>query len=109
VETNRWGVVCVAMVVGLVAAAGTAWPQGTSGLTEDAVYKKHCAKCHGGTAQGRMLAGPSLVSKKAAGMSDEELRTMITNGKGRMPKFAGKLSAEEINRLVAEIRTVNQK
>ena len=49
------------------------------------------------------------MSEKAAAMSGDDMRTMITNGKGRMPKFAGKLKPEEIDRLVNEIRTVNQK
>jgi mono/diheme cytochrome c family protein len=92
-----------------LALLGAARPQGTSGLTEDAVYKAHCAKCHGKTAQGRHFGGPSLLSEKAAAMAEDELRAMIANGKGRMPKFAGKLRAEEIDRLVEEIRTVNRK
>lgn len=96
-------------VVFLGLAVGAARPQGNSGLSEDAVYKAHCEKCHGKTAEGRHFLGPSLVSEKAAAMSNDDMRTMIANGKGRMPKFAGKLKPEEIDRLVNEIRTVNTK
>ena len=108
-NTYRIGVAMGLAFVMLALAAGAARPQGTSGLTEDAVYKAHCEKCHGKTAEGRHFIGPSLVSEKAAAMSGDDMRTMITNGKGRMPKFAGKLKPEEIDRLVNEIRTVNQK
>ncbi|MGA7592031.1 MAG: cytochrome c [Candidatus Sulfotelmatobacter sp.] len=34
---------------------------------------------------------------------------MITNGKGRMPKFAGKLTADEIETLVQQIEALNKK
>jgi hypothetical protein len=37
-------------------------------------------------------------------MSDEELRNMITNGKGRMPKYSGKLSPQEVDMLVRQIK-----
>ncbi|HEX4783007.1 MAG TPA: cytochrome c, partial [Candidatus Sulfotelmatobacter sp.] len=67
-------------------------------------YRTNCAKCHGKTGEGRHFAGPSLVSEKTAATSGDELRSIITNGKHRMPKFEGKLTAEEIDRLVREIK-----
>ena len=73
-------------------------------LTDDAVYQNNCAKCHGKTGEGRHFAGPSLVSEKAAATSTDELRSIITNGKHHMPKFAGKLTAEEIDTLVGQIK-----
>jgi mono/diheme cytochrome c family protein len=42
-------------------------------------------------------------------MSDEELRNMISNGKGRMPKYGGKLSPEEIDALVGQIKEARAK
>jgi mono/diheme cytochrome c family protein len=84
-------------------AAGQGAPSGDR-LTDDAVYRTNCAKCHGKTGEGRHFAGPSLVSEKTAATSGDELRSIITNGKHRMPKFEGKLTAEEIDRLVREIK-----
>lgn len=78
-------------------------------LTEKPVYKEKCAKCHGKTAEGRHFSGPSLVSGKAAAASVEDLRIIIANGKGRMPKYAGKLTSEEIDNLVQQIRALNAK
>lgn len=73
-------------------------------LTANPVFKKNCAKCHGKTAEGRHFRGPSLRSEKVAAVSTDDLRDMITNGKGRMPRFGAKFSAAEIDRLVQEIQ-----
>jgi len=42
-------------------------------------------------------------------MSADDLRSIITNGKHRMPKYAGKLTPEEINTLVDQIRNPPKK
>ncbi len=72
------------------------------------MFQNNCAKCHGKDADGRFMAGPSLTSKKAAALSTDELRNMITNGKGRMPKFGDKLTAAQIDTLVAEIEAAKK-
>jgi mono/diheme cytochrome c family protein len=73
-------------------------------LTANPVYQRSCAKCHGKTAGGRHFAGPPLISEKTAATSADDLRNIITNGKGRMPKNAGKLTSEEIDTLVEQIK-----
>lgn len=78
-------------------------------LTENPVFQQNCAKCHGKTAAGRHFAGPSLVSEKTTAVSADDLRNIISNGKHRMPRFAGKLTPEEINTLVEQIKSLNQK
>ena len=90
-------------------AASAQTPQPESSLTGNPVYPRECAKCHGKTAEGRHFAGPALLSEKAAAASADELRNIITNGKGRMPKFTGKLTAEEIDALVRQIQALNKK
>ncbi len=84
-------------------------PPANTGLTDNPVYKKDCAGCHGKTAEGRHFGGPSLTSDKAAAASTDDLRKIITNGKGHMPKFASKLTPEEIDSLVEQIRALNKK
>jgi len=78
-------------------------------LTSNPVYEKNCAKCHGKTAEGRFMAGPSLLSGKATTMSADDLRSIITNGKHHMPKFGEKLSSAEIDVLVDQLQTQNKK
>ncbi len=78
-------------------------------LTSNPVFEKNCAKCHGKTAEGRHFGGPSLVSEHARNTSADELRNVITNGKHRMPKYAGKLTTEQIDTLVSQIRASSQK
>ncbi len=50
------------------------------------------------------MGGPSLLSEKTRSMSPDDLRTIIAKGKHHMPKFEGKLTTEEIDALVSEIK-----
>ena len=81
--------------------------QSDTTLTANPAFQKNCAKCHGKTAEGRRFGGPSLVSASAA--SADDLRNIITNGKGHMPKYAGKLTPEEVDSLVQQIEALNKK
>ena len=89
----------LALILPVLATAQSVAPQ----LTANPIFEKQCAKCHGKTAEGRHFAGPSLVSGKSTSLSAEELRNIISNGKGRMPKYADKLKPEEIDTLVHQI------
>ena len=51
------------------------------------------------------MGGPSLVSPDATAMPREDLINTVTNGKHRMPKYAGKLTPEEISTLVNQIKS----
>jgi len=96
----------------ILSFAAEALPAQTSSdanLLANPVFQKNCAKCHGKTAEGRHFGGPSLISGKVAAASDDELSNIITRGKGRMPKYAGRLSTDEISTLLDEIRALNKK
>lgn len=78
------------------------------------VFEKKCAMCHakdlkGNPAMAKMYkldpAALSLVSKAVQGKKDEELITVTTKGKGKMPAQEGKLSTEDIANAVAYIRS----
>jgi mono/diheme cytochrome c family protein len=84
-------------------------PTSDASLTTNPIYLKNCAKCHGKTAEGRTFGGPSLISSNAAAMGAEDLRNIIANGKARMPKFASKLTPEEIDVLVRQVQARNGK
>ena len=93
----------------VITAALAQTPSSGTKPTENPVYKEKCAKCHGKTAEGRHFGGPSLISEKTAATSVEDLRNIIANGKGRMPKYAGKPTSEEIDSLIQQIRALNGK
>lgn len=101
----------IAIVFSLLALPKTfaQTPPTDAGLLANPAYVKDCAKCHGKTAEGRHFGGPSLLSDKTAAASTEDLRNLIANGKGHMPKFAGKLTAEEIDTLVRQIQALHKK
>jgi len=85
-----------------IGAAQNSQPE--SSLTANPVYEKNCAKCHGKIAEGRFMGGPSLISEKTLSMSPDDLRAIITKGKHHMPKYEGKLTPDEIDTLVSQIK-----
>ncbi len=62
------------------------------------VFKKKCKMCH---AIHKKKVGPMVASMNTA---PEVLKTTITNGRKRMPKFGHKLSEAEIDAVVAFIQ-----
>jgi cytochrome c5 len=99
--------ICFVLCTHTVVFAQTPLP-GTT-LTSNPVFRKNCAKCHGKTATGRHFGGPSLLSEKTAAMPDNDLHNIIANGKGHMPKYGSKLTSEEIDALVEQIKALNKK
>jgi cytochrome c6 len=74
-------------------------------------FKAKCAMCHGAdgkgaTAMGKTLNLRDLGSADVQSQSDADLTGIITNGKGKMPKYDGKLSKDQINDVVKFIRTL---
>ena len=108
-KVHRSAIILFACCLLCAPAALFAQTPAIGGLVTNPVFQKNCVKCHGKTAQGRHFAGPPLVSDKTRAASDDELRTVIANGKGRMPKFADKLTPEQISTLVEQVRALNQK
>jgi len=108
VKTSRLAIAVSSAFLALSAASAQTPPSATS-LTANPVYQKNCKKCHGDNAEGRHFGGPSLVSGKTAALSNDDLRNLITNGKGHMPKYGGKLRPEEIDTLVQQIEALNKK
>ena len=78
-----------------------------------AIYAEKCKKCHGDKGEGnpkaieKLCKGVELEKLKLdtiASKSDEEVRKLIAEGKEKMPAYAEKLSAEEIDAVVAYCR-----
>lgn len=107
-KTFRFAIATSSLFVAFMSASAQTPPADVT-LTTNPVYEKNCAKCHGKTADGRFMGGPSLVAEKTTAVSADDLRNIITNGKGHMPKYGGKLTAEEIDTLVQQIKATTKK
>jgi mono/diheme cytochrome c family protein len=55
---------------------------------------------------GKTMKLRDLGSADVQGQSDADLTGIITNGKGKMPKYDGKLTADQIKDVVKYIRTL---
>ena len=72
-------------------------------------YKAKCAMCHGADGMGKASMGTKdLGSADIQKMSDADLTGAITNGKGKMPSYKGKLTDAQISDLVKWIRTLKK-
>ncbi len=75
------------------------------------VYKAKCAMCHGAdgsasTGMGKSMGLKPLGSADVQKISDADMAALITNGKGKMPAFKGKLTDAQISDVVKYIRTL---
>jgi len=74
-------------------------------------FKAKCAMCHGAdgkgdTGMGKTLKIRDLGSADVQSQSDADLAKIITDGKGKMPKYDGKLTKDQIDDVVKFIRTL---
>ena len=106
-------IMCVATLLSVASAAWVAPAFGADLAQGKKIYTDKCLKCHGEKGRGD---GPRAydLSKKPADYTDKEkmskftdadLRKVVKEGKKPMPAFGKKLSDEDINGVVAYIRT----
>jgi cytochrome c6 len=69
-------------------------------------YKAKCAGCHGADGSKSMMGAKPLNGPDVQKMSDADLNAAITNGKGKMPAYKGKLTDAQINDLVKYVHTL---
>ncbi len=99
-----------AFVVGLFVprdddGGGTSQPDGAASGEVDgaAVFTASCAGCHGRDGQGGI--GPQLAGEVVDRFPDiEDQIAVVTDGRGGMPSFDGRLSPEEIEAVVTYTR-----
>lgn len=63
-----------------------------------ALFKTNCVSCHGTDLAGR-VGGKSDLRQLGSRLSPEQIEQIISDGRGRMPDFADKLSADDISAL----------
>ena len=98
-----------ALGFGLLAPAAFADSQAGAAL-----FKTKCAMCHGAEGKGDTAMGKSLKLKDFSSddvqnVHDSEMKTLIENGKGKMPAFKGKLTDKQIGDLIQFVRTLKKK
>lgn len=95
--------VLVILSILVLALAGVARAEDSA-----ATYKAKCAMCHGATGAGDTTMGKNfklrpLASAEVQKLTDAELNTIISSGKGKMPAYAGKI---DVAGMVKFIRTL---
>jgi len=98
-----------AIFVSLLAAGTASFAQ--SGAD---TYKSKCQMCHGADGTGNTPAGKStkvhsFSDPDVLKMSDDELISITTNGKNKMPTYKGKLTDAQIKEVIAYIHTLQNK
>jgi mono/diheme cytochrome c family protein len=103
----------VVTLLSVASAASVAPAFGADLAKGKSIYGDKCLKCHGekGRGDGRKAADlekkPADYTDKAkmAKFTDEDLKKTVKEGKKPMPAFGKKLSDEEIDGVIAYIRT----
>jgi cytochrome c6 len=110
------GVICWAAVVAVLClSSGLAIAQsGKVGSEGETLFKAKCAMCHGPDGSGKTMMGerlkiPDLRSEEVQKRTDAQLKEIITNGKAKMPAYKGKVTPEQVDQLVTEIRELGKK
>jgi mono/diheme cytochrome c family protein len=100
---TKW-LICIALLSMILALALP--PIAAADAAAD--YKAKCAGCHGADGSKSMMGAKPLNGSDVQGMSDADLNTAITDGKGKMPGYKGKLTDAQIKDLVGYIRTLKK-
>ena len=77
------------------------------------LFKAKCTACHGADGSGNTTMGKNLKLRDLSSadvqkQSDDELTTIISKGKGKMPSYDGKLTKDQIGDVVKYIRTLKK-
>jgi cytochrome c oxidase cbb3-type subunit 3 len=105
------------VALGILALVGAGASQAQQAADGAQLYARNCASCHGASgvpnpAMVRSLgAMPDLSDARVlAALADTTIANAITAGKGRgMPAYRGRLTAEQIQAVIAYVRTLNRR
>jgi mono/diheme cytochrome c family protein len=105
---RRW--IALISITALVLAAA---PAALASPDAAALYKAKCASCHGPDGGGMTPVGKSmklrdLRSAEVQKLTDKELRSIIADGKGKMPGYKAKVTAADLDALVQCVRKMKK-
>ena len=69
-------------------------------------FKAKCAMCHGADGSKTTMGSKPLNGADVQKMSAADIAATITNGKGKMPAYKGKLTDAQINDVAAFVKTL---
>ncbi len=74
-------------------------------------FEQKCGMCHGAdgkatTPMAKKMGAPDLTSAAVQGLSDAQIRTQITEGKGKMPPYGGILGKDGVEQMAKYVRTL---
>ena len=113
-KSKFWSAISLIVVLaaGLVFAAG--FTRVSSAADARSTYNAKCASCHGRDGRSKTTRGRRTHSRDLTDanwqndVSDERLFNSIHNGRGKMPAFKKSLSENEIDALVALVRSLRK-
>jgi len=78
------------------------------------LFKTNCALCHsadgsGDNPTGKAFHAKDLRSDEVQKQDDAALTEVITKGRGKMPAFGAKIKPDDVQKLVAYIRSLSSK
>jgi mono/diheme cytochrome c family protein len=93
----------IALALAVVALAA---PSRAAAADAKEVFSSNCALCHGEDGKGSSKMGKKLGLKDLAGtkLSEAEVETLVTKGKGKMTAFGKTLSAEEVKAVAGFVK-----
>jgi len=110
--TKRLTFVLLALALALVVSGSTLWA--ADAAAGKAVYASKCQTCHGADGTGNPGLGKALgVTWKplggsdVQGMSDDDLKKVISGGKGKMKPVAS-VTGADLDNVVAFVRTLKK-
>jgi|SRR5215472_11909277 len=112
-KTASWILGITVIAVTLATVVFLIAPVKADAAAAEATYKAKCAMCHGPdgkgeTASGKMMKVKDFSSEEVRKMSDVDLTSVISAGKGKMPPYKT-LSADQVKDLVGYIRALGKK
>lgn len=98
----------------LAASLFAAQPEKSVVENGEAVFRQKCGGCHGLDGKGESTMGKTwkmrdLTSSQVQKQSDQELFTVIANGRGHMPAYEMILGNDKIREVIAYIREFGKK
>lgn len=93
-----WG-----LLMGFAAVSSTAYAG--DAFVGAGIYAERCANCHGANGRGELPGTPNFTAPELRVKTDNDFKAVILNGRNVMPAFQGILKDEEIDDVIAHIRT----